>query len=84
MAERLTFVLEGRDNLSRVLGHAGNSADRLRRTMEDAADGSGQALLHLTQDADGRLRDLEGRFVSTADAAALMAHRTGQGARPMA
>ncbi|WP_185909611.1 hypothetical protein [Streptomyces sp. WAC01280] len=84
MAERLTFILEGRDNLSRVLGHAGNSADRLRRTMEDAADGSGQALLHLTQDADGRLRDLEGRFVSTADAAALMAHRTGQGARPMA
>ncbi|MFD8640782.1 hypothetical protein ACFV14_10780 [Streptomyces zaomyceticus] len=84
MAERLTFILEGRDNLSRVLGHAGDSADRLRRQMEDAADGSGQALLRLTQGADGRLRDVQGRFVSVADAAALMAHRTGQAARPVA
>ncbi|MFE9738808.1 hypothetical protein [Streptomyces sp. NPDC006477] len=84
MPERLTFTLEGRDQLSRVLGHAGESADRLRRSMEDAADGSGQAILTLTQDADGRLRDLEGRFVSTADAAALMATRTGEAARPVA
>ncbi|MBP2583401.1 polyhydroxyalkanoate synthesis regulator phasin [Streptomyces sp. PvR006] len=82
MAERLTFVLEGRDDLSRVLGHAGESAERLRRQMEDAADGSGRAMLTLTQDADGRLRDLEGRFISTADAAALMATRTGDLARP--
>lgn len=84
MAERLTFTLEGRDHLSRVLGHAGDSAERLRRSMEDASDGSGQALLTLTRDADGRLRDLEGRFVSTADAAALMGHRTGEAARPVA
>ncbi|MBX9425424.1 hypothetical protein [Streptomyces lateritius] len=84
MAERLTFILEGRDNLSRVLGHAGDSADRLRRQMEDASDGSGRALLHLTQDADGRLHDLEGRFVSVADAAALMATRTEATTRPMA
>lgn len=84
MAERLTFVLDGRDNLSRVLGHAGESAERLRRQMEDASDGSGRALLTLTQDADGRLHDLEGRFVSVADAAALMAHRTGESSRPLA
>ncbi|MEU7293328.1 hypothetical protein AB0A76_09010 [Streptomyces exfoliatus] len=82
MAERLTFTLEGRDQLSRVLGHAGESADRLRQSMEDAADGSGQALLTLTQDADGRLRDMEGRFLSAADAAALMATRTDDLARP--
>lgn len=82
MAERLTFVLEGRDQLSRVLGHAGDSAERLREQMTDAADGSGQALLTLTQGADGRLRDLEGRFLSTADAAALMAHQTGRTVRP--
>ncbi|MFG2747219.1 hypothetical protein ACGFY0_45195 [Streptomyces chartreusis] len=82
MAERLTFTLSGRDELSRVLGHAGDSADRLRRQMVDAADGSGQALLHLTEDADGRLRDLEGRFVSAADAAALMGHATGRAVRP--
>ncbi|MFD5370825.1 hypothetical protein [Streptomyces sp. NPDC127103] len=84
MAERLTFTLEGRDQLSQVLGHAGDSAERLRRSMEDASDGSGRAILTLTQDADGRLRDLEGRFVSTADAAALMGHRTGEAARPVA
>ena len=82
MAERLTFTLEGRDQLSRVLGHAGESADRLRQSMEDAADGSGQAILTLTQDADGRLRDMEGRFVSASDAAALMATRTEGLARP--
>ena len=84
MAERLTFVLEGRDNLSRVLGHAGESAERLRRQMEEASDGSGRAMLTLTQDAQGRLHDLEGRFVSAADAAALFSTRTGEGARPVA
>ncbi|MFE1550572.1 hypothetical protein [Streptomyces sp. NPDC058718] len=84
MAERLTFTLDGRDNLSRVLGHAGSSAERLRRSMEDAADGSGRAMLTLTQDTQGRLHDLEGRFVSAADAAALMASRTEDAARPVA
>ena len=84
MAERLTFVLDGRDDLSRVLGHAGDSAQRLRRTMTDAADGSSQALLTLTRDADGNLRDLEGRFVSAADAARLMALRTDGLVRPTA
>ncbi|MGW1492559.1 hypothetical protein [Streptomyces sp. NPDC002402] len=84
MAERLTFVLDGRDDLSRVLGHAGDSATRLRSTMTDAADGSNQAILTLTRDADGRLRDLQGQFVSTADAARLMALRTGDARRPMA
>ncbi|MER6098336.1 hypothetical protein ABT154_21260 [Streptomyces sp. NPDC001728] len=84
MSERLTFTLEGRDQLSRVLGHAGDSAERLRRSMEDASDGSGRAILTLTQDADGRLRDLEGRFISTADAAALMGHRTGEASHPVA
>ncbi|MFG2328244.1 hypothetical protein ACGFMM_01325 [Streptomyces sp. NPDC048604] len=84
MAERLTFVLDGRDDLSRVLGHAGDSATRLRSTMQDATDGSNRAILTLTRDADGRLRDLEGRFVNAADAARLMATRTGDAARPMA
>ncbi|MEU7032736.1 hypothetical protein ABZ958_03495 [Streptomyces sp. NPDC046237] len=81
MAERLTFTLSGRDELSRVLGHAGDSADRLRRQMVDAADGSGQALLTLTQDANGFLRDLEGRYLDAGDAAALMAHGTDRAAR---
>lgn len=80
-SERLTFTLEGRDDLSRVLGHAGESAERLRATMEDASDGSGQAILTLTRDADGRLRDMEGRFVSAGDAAALMGTRAEESAR---
>ncbi|MFB7364158.1 hypothetical protein [Streptomyces hydrogenans] len=80
-SERLTFTLEGRDDLSRVLGHAGASAERLRATMEDASDGSGQAILTLTQDADGRLRDLEGRFVSAGDAAALMGMQAEESGR---
>lgn len=84
MAERLTFVLDGRDDLSRVLGHAGDSATRLRDTMTDASDGSNQAILTLTRDADGRLRDLQGQFVSTADAARLMATRTDGMRAPLA
>ena len=82
MSERLTFILDGRDDLSRVLGHAGDSAQRLRTQMTDAADGSDRAILTLTRDADGRLRDMEGRFISAADAAALLAHQTGRTVRP--
>ncbi|MGW6566438.1 hypothetical protein [Streptomyces sp. NPDC054975] len=84
MSERLTFTLSGRDELSRVLGHAGDSAERLRRQMVDAADGSGQALLTLTRDANGFLRDLEGHYLDAGDAAALMAHGTDRAARSTA
>ncbi|MFD9211586.1 hypothetical protein ACFVY9_00420 [Streptomyces sp. NPDC059544] len=72
MAERLTFVLDGRDDLSNVLGHAGDSAIRLRDTMQDAADGSNRAILTLTRDAEGRLRDMRGNIISTADATRLL------------
>ncbi|MFE1272063.1 hypothetical protein [Streptomyces sp. NPDC058758] len=81
MAERLTFTLEGRDDLSRVLGHAGDSADRLRAQMVDAADGSGRAILQLERDSNGILRDLEGNFLTAGDAAALMAHRAEESSR---
>ncbi|MFJ2477123.1 hypothetical protein ACIOWI_29815 [Streptomyces sp. NPDC087659] len=84
MSERLTFVLDGRDQLSQVLGHAGDSAIRLRDTMTDAADGSNRALLTLTRDADGRLRDLRGQFVSTADAARLMGSQINRTSTPIA
>ncbi|MEV1020710.1 hypothetical protein [Streptomyces sp. NPDC050264] len=57
MAERLTFTLTGRDELSRVLNGTGDSSDRLRLR-----------LARLTTDADGNLRDLQGNLVSTADA----------------
>ncbi|MBA2951584.1 hypothetical protein [Streptomyces himalayensis] len=62
MAQHLTFVLDGRDNLSPALNHAGNSAAQLQ-----------QRLAGVTRDANGRLRDLRGRFLSAADAAQVMA-----------
>lgn len=58
MAERLTFTLTGRDELSRVLNNTASSADRLRLRMAG-----------ITADSDGRLRDLEGNLLSTDEAA---------------
>ncbi|MFE7236084.1 hypothetical protein ACFVAF_36830 [Streptomyces sp. NPDC057596] len=58
MAERLTFTLTGRDELSRVLNGTADSADRLRLRLSGIA-----------ADADGQLRDLRGRFLSADDAA---------------
>ncbi|WP_432162336.1 hypothetical protein [Streptomyces tendae] len=57
MAERLTFTLTGRDELSRVLNGTGDSADRLRLRLSG-----------ITQDADGNLRDLEGRLLTVDEA----------------
>ncbi|MEU0691448.1 hypothetical protein ABZ350_31640, partial [Streptomyces uncialis] len=72
---RLTFVLDGRDDLSRILGGAGRSAEQLQRSITEAADGSNRALLTLTQDSNGRLRDMQGRYIAAGDAARLMASR---------
>lgn len=57
MSERLTFTLTGRDELSRVLNNTADASDRLRLRMAG-----------ITADADGQLRDLQGRFVSTDEA----------------
>ncbi|WP_409469058.1 hypothetical protein [Streptomyces sp. HC307] len=70
MAERLTFTLTGRDELSRVLNGTADSADHLRLRMAG-----------LTADADGNLRDLQGRFVSVTDAQRRLAGQTDDTAR---
>ncbi|MGW1546608.1 hypothetical protein [Streptomyces sp. NPDC002346] len=57
MAERLTFTLSGRDELSRVMNGTADSADRLRLRLAG-----------ITADSDGRLRDLRGRFLDADDA----------------
>ncbi|BDD73004.1 hypothetical protein [Streptomyces violaceoruber] len=57
MAERLTFTLTGRDELSRVLNGTGDSADRLRLRLSG-----------ITQDADGNLRDFQGRLLTVDEA----------------
>jgi hypothetical protein len=63
--ERLTFTLAGRDELTRVMNGTADSADRLRLRMAG-----------ITADADGRLRDLQGRMLSTADAERRLTDRT--------
>ncbi|MEU3255963.1 hypothetical protein [Streptomyces sp. NPDC006997] len=65
MPERLTFTLAGRDELSRVMNGTADSADRLRLRLAG-----------ITTDADGNLRDLQGRFLSLADAQQLVDDRT--------
>ncbi|MFD7746701.1 hypothetical protein ACFV2V_13905 [Streptomyces sp. NPDC059698] len=66
MAERrLAFVLDGRDRLSPVFRRAGESAEDFRRRVESSASGASGAVRAFTADADGRLRGLDGRFVST-------------------
>lgn len=71
--QRLRFILDGDDRLSRVLNHAGDSSARLHRRLNDDMNGNSRAVHGFTQDADGRLRDLRGRFLSVADAQRMMA-----------
>ncbi|MFD5875710.1 hypothetical protein [Streptomyces sp. NPDC060322] len=94
---RLSFLLDGRDGLSRVLDRAGDNAVRLQRRfsavttntstafnrLTGAADRNGQritaamrnnqtAVARFTTDANGRLRDLNGRFLSAGQAARVL------------
>ncbi|WP_406004435.1 hypothetical protein [Streptomyces sp. NBC_00987] len=71
MAQRLTFVLDGRDGLTPVFRRAGESSEDFRRRLQRVTGDSTRDLRAFTQDADGRLRDLRGRFINTSDAARL-------------
>ncbi|WP_371634488.1 hypothetical protein OG693_39655 (plasmid) [Streptomyces sp. NBC_01259] len=68
-SQRLTFVLDGRDGLTPVMRRAGESSEDFRRRLQRVAGDSSRDLRAFTQDADGRLRALNGRFITTADAA---------------
>lgn len=46
---RLNFLLTGRDQLSRVLDRAGDSAQRLRQRLVTAATQGSGAINHLTR-----------------------------------
>jgi chorismate mutase len=59
---RLSFLLTGRDELSRVLNSAGDAAQRLQRRLADTQSSGSNSLNRLSRDADGRLRDMQGRF----------------------
>lgn len=67
MVSRLTFTLAGRDELSRVLDNTADASDRLRLRMAG-----------ITGDADGRLRDLQGNLITTADAERRLGDHSGQ------
>lgn len=94
---RLSFLLDGRDGLSRVLDRAGDNAVRLERRfsavttntttafnrLTGAADRNGRqitaamrasqtATARFTTDANGRLRDLRGRYLSAGQAARVL------------
>jgi hypothetical protein len=73
VAERLTFTLAGRDELSRVLDGTADSADRLRLRLAG-----------ITADSDGNLRDLQGRFLTLADAQRRVDDSSSQVRRSMA
>ncbi|MET9088148.1 hypothetical protein ABZX77_40765 [Streptomyces sp. NPDC004237] len=70
--QRLRFILDGDDRLSRVMDGAGDSSARLHRRLNDDMDGNSRAVDGFFQSADGRLRDLRGRFISADDAARMM------------
>ena len=72
MTTRMRFVLDGDDHLSPALNRAGDSSARLHHRLNDDMNRNGQAVRRFTQDADGRLRDLRGRFISVADAQRMM------------
>jgi chorismate mutase len=74
----MTFILEGRDRLSRTLDDAGDAALRLARRLDDSARRSSGSVDHFTRDANGRLHDLQGRFVATSSSSDLMASSLGE------
>lgn len=69
----MVFTLTGRDDLSPVLNNAGDNANQLARRLDDAARNGSSSMARFTRDADGRLRDLRGRYISVADAQRMLA-----------
>lgn len=78
MTDNMIFRLIGRDDLSRTLNGAADSADRFDRRVNAAMRSSDRSVARFTQDADGRFRDLRGRFADT-DAAMTQFTRDANG-----
>ncbi|MFK4100813.1 hypothetical protein ACI2L1_12200 [Streptomyces sp. NPDC019531] len=81
MSDRMRFILDGDDRLSRVLNRAGDSADRLHRRLADTSRRGSQAMRTMADDTGTRLRSLQGRFSTTADSADSMGTRVMAAAR---
>ncbi|MET9506924.1 hypothetical protein ABZX62_00300 [Streptomyces flavidovirens] len=69
MAERMSFILDGRDQLTNVLNGAGDSAHRLHRRISAATTNSSTAINRLATQARARLAALRAQFSSTSDGA---------------
>ncbi|MBK3542531.1 hypothetical protein [Streptomyces sp. MBT60] len=59
MATRLTFLLDGRDQLSRVLDRAGDSANRMHRRISAAATNSSTAMNRFGRTTTDRMAALQ-------------------------
>ncbi|MEU0359913.1 hypothetical protein [Streptomyces cyaneofuscatus] len=59
MATRLTFLLDGRDHLSRVLDRAGDSANRMHRRISAAATNSSTAINRLGRTTTDRMAAMQ-------------------------
>ncbi|MFD3741578.1 hypothetical protein [Streptomyces sp. NPDC058629] len=59
MASRLTFVLDGRDQLSRVLDRAGDSATRMHRRISAAATNSSTAINGMARTTTDRMAGMQ-------------------------
>ncbi len=81
MSDRMRFVLDGDDRLSRVFNQAGDSAARLHRRLADSSQRGAQSVRQFTTDANTRLQALQTRFGSAADSATGMATRMTAAAR---
>ncbi|MFF0080215.1 hypothetical protein ACFYR1_11015 [Streptomyces canus] len=81
MSDRMRFILDGDDRLSRVLNRAGDSSERLHRRLADMSQRSSQAMRSMADDTGTRLRSLQSRFSSTGDSADSMGSRMTTAAR---
>ncbi|GLP71036.1 hypothetical protein TUSST3_76560 [Streptomyces sp. TUS-ST3] len=81
MSDRMRFILDGDDRLSRVLNHAGDSSERLYRRLADTSRRGSAAMRTMADDTGTRLRSLQGRFSSTGDSADSMGSRMTAAAR---
>ncbi|MET9099939.1 hypothetical protein [Streptomyces antibioticus] len=72
----MVFTLTGADGLSGTLDGAGDAAQRLARRLDEAARSGNASMYGFTRDTQGRLRDLNGRYISLAEAQRLVTATT--------
>ncbi|WP_330265332.1 hypothetical protein [Streptomyces griseorubiginosus] len=81
MSDRMRFILDGDDRLSRVLNRAGDSSERLYRRLADSSRRGSAAVRSMADDTGTRLRSLQSRFSTTGDSADSMGSRVMAAAR---